>query len=64
MYQSDLTEIYNSRTFCLFEDIEKLKKMNLAKGGSLENALVVKGDKIINEDNLNFVTLLLNGNSN
>ena len=52
VYQSDLTEIYNSRTFCLYEDIEKLKKMNLAKGGSLENALVVKGDKIINEEGL------------
>ena len=43
VYEADLTEIYNSRTFCLFEDVEKLKKMNLAKGGSLENAVVVKG---------------------
>ena len=42
VYESDLTEIYNSRTFCVYEDIENLKKMNLAKGGSLENALVVK----------------------
>mgnify|MGYP001261155392 CR=1 FL=1 len=52
VYEDDLKEIYNSRTFCLYEDIEKLKKMNLAKGGSLENAIVVKGDKILNEDGL------------
>ncbi len=52
VYEDDLTEVYNSRTFCLFEDIEKLKKMNLAKGGTLENAIVVKGDKILNENGL------------
>ena len=52
VYEDDLSNIYNSRTFCLFEDIEKLKKMNLAKGGSLENAIVVKGDKILNQDKL------------
>jgi len=52
VYEDDLTEVYNSRTFCLFEDIEKLKKMNLAKGGTLENAIVVKGEKILNENGL------------
>ena len=52
VYQSDLREIFESRTFCLYEDIEKLKKMNLAKGGSLENALVVKDDKIVNKEGL------------
>ena len=52
VYDSDLTEIYNSRTFCLYEDIDKLKKMNLAKGGSLDNAVVVKDDKILNKDGL------------
>ena len=52
VYEDDLTEIYNSRTFCLFEDIEKLKKMNLAQGGTLENAIVVKGEKILNENGL------------
>ena len=31
-----------SRTFCLYEDIEKIKKMGLAKGGSLDNAIVVR----------------------
>ena len=52
VYEDDLTEVYNSRTFCLFEDIEKLKEMNLAKGGTLENAIVVKGEKILNENGL------------
>ena len=52
VYESDLSEIYNSRTFCLFEDIEKLKLMGLAKGGSLENAIVVKDNKIVNKEGL------------
>ena len=48
----DLTEIYNSRTFCLYEDIDNIKRMGLAKGGSLDNAIVVQGSKILNEDGL------------
>ena len=52
VYESDLSDIYNSRTFCIYEDIEKLKKMNLAKGGSLKNAIVVKKNKILNKGGL------------
>ena len=52
VYEDDLDEIYNSRTFCLFEDIEKLKKMGLAKGGNLENAIVVKDNKVLNKEGL------------
>ena len=52
VYNDDLTEIFNSRTFCLYDDIEKLKKMGLGKGGSLENAIVVKDNKILNEEGL------------
>ena len=52
VYESNLSDIYNSRTFCLYEDIEKLKGMGLAKGGNLENAIVVKDDKILNEGGL------------
>jgi|TARA_B110000211_G_C14090997_1_gene559073 UDP-3-O-[3-hydroxymyristoyl] N-acetylglucosamine deacetylase len=48
----NLEEIYSSRTFCLFEDIEKIKKIGLAKGGSLENAVVVKNDSVLNKDGL------------
>ena len=52
VYESDLTDIYNSRTFCLYEDINKLKKMGLAKGGNLDNAVVVQGNKVLNEKGL------------
>ena len=48
----DLTNIYNSRTFCLYEDIDFIKSQGLAKGGSLENAIVVKGNEILNDDGL------------
>ena len=48
----DLTNIYNSRTFCLYEDIDFIKSQGLAKGGSLENAIVVKGSEILNDDGL------------
>ena len=48
----DLTSIYNSRTFCLYEDIDQIKSQGLAQGGSLENAIVVKENKILNEDGL------------
>ena len=52
VFEDNLQDIYNSRTFCLFEDIEKLKKIGLGKGGSLENAIVVKDEKILNENGL------------
>ena len=48
----DLTSIYNSRTFCLYEDIDKIISQGLAKGGSLENAIVVKENKILNDNGL------------
>ena len=48
----NLKDIYTSRTFCLYKDIEKIKKAGLAKGGSLDNAIVVDEDKIINENGL------------
>ena len=52
VYEDDLTDIFNSRTFCLYEDIEIIKKNGLAKGGSLENAIVVKENDIINKGGL------------
>ena len=52
VYEDDLKEIYCSRTFCLYEDIEAIKKNGLAKGGSLENAIVVKDEKILNNNGL------------
>ena len=52
VFEDNLEDIFNSRTFCLYEDIEKLKKIGLGKGGSLENAIVVKEDGILNENGL------------
>ena len=52
-FQTDkLEEVFSSRTFCLYEDIEKIKKFGLAKGGSLDNAVVVDKDKVLNEGGL------------
>ena len=52
VYEDDLRDIYNSRTYCLYEDIEKIRQNGLAKGGSLDNAVVVKGKEILNPDGL------------
>ncbi len=52
VFEDDLENIFNSRTFCLFEDIEKLKKLKLGLGGSLDNAIVIKDNKILNKDGL------------
>ena len=48
----DMNNIYNSRTFCLFEDIEQIKSQGLAKGGTLDNAVVVQGNRVLNDDGL------------
>ena len=52
VYEDDLSDVYNSRTYCLYEDIEKIKKIGLAKGGSLENAIVVNDKEILNPEGL------------
>ena len=52
IYEDDLTDIFNSRTFCLYEDVEKIREIGLAKGGSLDNAIVVKDDKVLNQNGL------------
>jgi UDP-3-O-[3-hydroxymyristoyl] N-acetylglucosamine deacetylase len=52
VYNSDLSEIYDSRTFCLYEDVKKLQSMGFALGGSLDNAIVVKDNEVLNKDGL------------
>ena len=52
VFEDNLDDIYNSRTFCLFEDIEKIKKLGLGRGGSLDNALVIKENSLMNEGGL------------
>ena len=55
-FNKPLTEIYKevfkARTFCFFRDIEIMKNNGFAKGGSLKNAIVIKNNKILNEDGL------------
>ena len=52
VYEDNLSDVYNSRTYCLFEDIEEIKKKGLARGGSLDNAVVVKDNEILNPEGL------------
>ena len=50
--EDNLTDIFNSRTYSLYEDIKKLETLGLGKGGSLENAVIVKGNSILNDGGL------------
>ncbi len=50
--KDNIDDIYQSRTFCLYNDIEKIKKAGLAKGGSLDNAVVVNENQVLNEGGL------------
>jgi UDP-3-O-[3-hydroxymyristoyl] N-acetylglucosamine deacetylase len=52
--ESFMKEIAPARTFVLREQIEALWKAGLAKGGSLENAIVVEGEKLHNPEGLRF----------
>ena len=52
IFEDDLKDVFNSRTFCLYNDIEKLKKLNLGLGGSLQNAVVVNEERILNKEGL------------
>ena len=52
IYEDDLTDIFDSRTFCLYEDVKKIRENGLAKGGSLDNAIVVNDETVLNKDGL------------
>ncbi|HVZ63447.1 MAG TPA: bifunctional UDP-3-O-[3-hydroxymyristoyl] N-acetylglucosamine deacetylase/3-hydroxyacyl-ACP dehydratase [Lacunisphaera sp.] len=49
-----VTQVAAARTFTIYEDIEELLKMGKIKGGSLDSAVVLKGDKIISKEPLRF----------
>ena len=59
-YTHEMTEaayrrdISSARTFGFLHEVEQLRKMGLARGGSLDNAIVIDGDKILNPDGLRF----------
>lgn len=52
--QKNFLEVYQCRTFCHQEDLEKIFAMGLAKGGSLDNAVVISGAKILNQEGLRY----------
>ncbi|HEU5079653.1 MAG TPA: bifunctional UDP-3-O-[3-hydroxymyristoyl] N-acetylglucosamine deacetylase/3-hydroxyacyl-ACP dehydratase [Opitutaceae bacterium] len=49
-----MTQIAASRTFTVYEEIEQLVKLGKIKGGSLDCAVVIKGDKILSKEPLRF----------
>ncbi len=52
--KDDFIKIANARTYCFLEEIEFLREMGLAKGGSLDNAVVFSGDTVLNPEGLRF----------
>jgi len=48
------TELSHARTFCLYEEIEYLIKNGLIKGGSLENAIVIRDDAVLTTEPLRY----------
>lgn len=48
------TELSPARTFCFYEDVAPLIEKGLIKGGSIENAIVLKGDQILSKEPLRF----------
>jgi UDP-3-O-[3-hydroxymyristoyl] N-acetylglucosamine deacetylase / 3-hydroxyacyl-[acyl-carrier-protein] dehydratase len=49
-----VAQIAPARTFTIYEDIEELLKLGKIKGGSLDSAIVIKGDKIVSKEPLRF----------
>ena len=47
-------ELSRARSFCLFDDVERMRAAGLALGGSLDNAVVVRGNRILNSGGLRF----------
>ena len=60
IFEDNLEEIFNSRTFCLYEDIEKLQKLGMGIGGSLQNAIVVDSNKVLNKEGLRYENEFVN----
>jgi UDP-3-O-[3-hydroxymyristoyl] N-acetylglucosamine deacetylase / 3-hydroxyacyl-[acyl-carrier-protein] dehydratase len=48
------TQIAAARTFTIYEDIEELLKLGKIRGGSLDSAIVIRGDKILSKEPLRF----------
>ncbi len=52
--KADFENVAKARTYCFLEEVEMLQKMGLAKGGSLDNAVVFEGDSVLNPEGLRF----------
>lgn len=52
--ESYIAQVAPARTFTIYEDIEELLKLGKIKGGSLDSAIVIKGDKILSKEPLRF----------
>ena len=52
--ESFIDDIARARTFCLFKDVDNLKRKGLIKGGSLNNCIVLDEYKVINEEGIRF----------
>ncbi|HCJ11774.1 MAG: UDP-3-O-[3-hydroxymyristoyl] N-acetylglucosamine deacetylase [Verrucomicrobia bacterium GWF2_51_19] len=52
--ESFLSDIAPARTFTIYEDIEPLIKMGKIKGGSLDSAIVIKGNQVLSKEPLRF----------
>ncbi|HZT86534.1 MAG TPA: UDP-3-O-acyl-N-acetylglucosamine deacetylase [Stellaceae bacterium] len=48
------SELSRARTFGLLDDVVRLRAAGLARGGSLDNAVVVSGDRVLNADGLRY----------
>ena len=48
------TQISRARTFGFYEEVDQLRKLGFARGGSLHNAIVIKDDQVMNEDGLRY----------
>jgi UDP-3-O-[3-hydroxymyristoyl] N-acetylglucosamine deacetylase len=48
------SELSRARSFCLYDEIERMKAAGLARGGSLDNALVIDGDRVMNTGGLRY----------
>lgn len=52
--QDNYLNIYKARTFCFQKDLEQIFSIGLAKGGSLDNAIVISGKKVLNQEGLRY----------
>ena len=53
-FKESYKKVSPARTYCFFEEVQMLKKLGLAKGGSLENAVVFKEESVLNPEGLRF----------